>query len=171
MSIFRKILIGLVCIVVAGVSSWLRYGDVEAAKQWLERRPPPSSPEAPSTPREEVLPVHLSYGGIGVTSHEGVMVLHFRRPDTMDETMAKVVVKVFDPDGHMKKDIGIWGVFRHDPTLGASIARFVVGTFPTGTYRVVADIGSRHPLGVRRAAIEFAIRDAEPVWSELARDK
>ena len=170
MTIFRKILLGLICLVVAGVSTWLRYGDVEAAKRWWQSRPPPRV-EAPAAAREEVLPIHLSSGGAGVTAREGVMVLHFRRPDTADETMAKVAVRVFGPDGDMKKEISVWGAFRHDPTLQASIARFVVGTFPPGTYRVVIDLGSRQPLGVRRAAMEFAIREAEPIWSELTRDK
>lgn len=171
MSIFRKILMGLICIVVAGVSSWLRFGDIEAAKRWLASRPAPTVEARAPVAQEEVLPVHLSYGGTGVTSREGVMVLHFRRPDTLDETIARVAVKVFGPDGAVKKDVSVWGAFRHDPSLGASIARFVVGPFPPGTYRVAADIGSRQPLGVRRAAIEFAARDAEPIWSELTRDK
>ena len=170
LSIFRKILLAFVCIVVAGVSTWLRYGNVEAARQWLSSRPPPRvEASVPAASQEEVLPFHAAYAGTNAASRDSVMVLHFRRPDSPDETMAKVAVKVLDADGVVRKEVSVWGAFRHDASLGASIARFTIGTFPPGTYSIAADIGSRQALGVRRAAIEFAAMDAEPVWADLAK--
>lgn len=172
MSIFRKILMVLICILAAGISTWLRYGDVETVRQWLSNRPPSivNSVSAPVS-QEEDLPIHLSYAGSDAAARDSVLVLHFRRPDTRDETMARVAVKVFDGDGALQKEVSVWGVFRHDMSLGASVARFTIGTFPPGTYRIEADLGSRQALGVKRAAIEFASLEDGPNWADLVKTK
>ncbi|RAU20864.1 hypothetical protein CU669_16470 [Paramagnetospirillum kuznetsovii] len=172
MSIIRKLSLILLFIVVAGISTWLRFGDLEAPKRWLANRPAPKA-EAPvaAAPQEEILAFHQSFAGVNAASRDSVMVLHFRRPDSSEETMAKAVVKVIDGQGNVRKEISAWGVFRHDTAVGASIARFAVGTFPPGEYRVSADLGSRQSLGVRRAAIEFSASDAEPVWADLNKVK
>ena len=171
MSLFRKILMAVICIVVAAVSTWLRYGDVASVRQCLANRPPSKAEVAVAAPEEESLPYHLAYGGTGTAAHDSVMVLHFRRPDTPDETLAKAAVRVFAMDGSLRKEISVWGAFRHDASMGASIARFAIGTFPPDSYRIEADIGSHQPLSVRRAAIEFASVDSGPVWAELTRAK
>lgn len=173
MSIFRKILVVLACLLAAGFSAWLRYGNVEATKQWLlNLRLPHFEASAPApASREDDLPVHFSYGGTDATPRDAVMVLHFRRPDTPDETVAQVAVRVFDADGALRKEISVWGAFRHEASLGASVARFAIGSFPPGTYRVAADIGSRQPLGIKRAAIEFSSSEAEPLWGDLVKAK
>lgn len=173
MSIFRKILMGLLVLLVAAISSWLKFGDLEAAKRWWANRPAPSAsaPVASVPPAEEVLPVRQSYSGTIASGRDGVMVLHFRRADGAEDMLAKGDVKVFDGDGALRKDIGAWGGFRKETPAGASMARFAIGSFPPGSYRVVVELGSRQSLGVKRAAIEFATRDAEPVWAELAKGK
>lgn len=172
MPIFRKMLLALLFIVVAGISSWLKFGDMEAAKRWWANRPAPKV-EAPVAviPVEEVLPVHLTYSGTNTASRDSVMVLHFRRADFAEETMAKAVIKVFDADGALRKEVTSWGGFRQETSSGASMARFTIGSFPPGTYRVVADMGSRQQLGIKRAAIELASRDGEPVWADLIKAK
>ncbi len=169
MSIVRKILMALGCLVAAGLSAWLRYGDVDAARRWLSSRPPPVVAASAPAVREEALPEHQSFAGTAVTARDGVMVLHFRRSDTLEETAAKAIVKVFDMDGAIRKEIGVWGVFRHEASLGASVARFTVGGFAAGSYRVAADLESQRPLGVKRAAIEVSSMDGEPSWADLVK--
>ncbi|OAN48700.1 hypothetical protein A6A04_19935 [Paramagnetospirillum marisnigri] len=174
MSIFRKILLALVCLVIAAISTWLKFGNPEDLKRWLAGLSVPrieraAAPAAP--PQEEELPVHVVYGGGGASARETVLVLHFRRADSSDEVLAKAVISVQGADGSPVKEVSAWGAFRSDPRVGASVARFAVGTLPPGTYRVSADIGSRQSLGIRKAAMEFAARDAEPVWVELTKSR
>jgi hypothetical protein len=168
-SIFRKIQLTLLFIVVAGISSWLRFGSMDSLKQWLASRPAPRVESPAATPQEDSLPVHVSYFGTGSSPRESVMVLHFRRQDAMEETMAKASVRVLDANNVVQREVSVWGVFRHDPSLSASIARFTVGNLPPGGYRVEVDVGSRQSLGVKRAAIEFASREADSIWSDLAK--
>ena len=167
MSIFRKIQLILLFLVVAGISSWLRFGNMDSLKQWLASRPAPRVEAPAAMPQEETLPIHVAYSGTGSSPRDSVMVLHFRRPDSMDETMAKVSVRVIDGDGVIQREVSVWGVFRHDSALSASIARFTIGTLPSGAYRVEADLGSQQQLGIRRAAIEFAARDSDSIWADL----
>lgn len=173
MSILRKILIVFGCLLAAGLSAWLRYGDMAAARQWLANRSLPSIEASAPAPAavDDGLSVHVAYGGTAASPRDAVLVLHFRRPDSPEETVAKVEAKVFDGEGRVVKEIGVWGVFRHDSATNASVARFVVGPVPPGPVRVAADLGSRQPIGVKRAAIELAIRDGDPVWADLVRAK
>ena len=169
MSIVRKILLVLLFIVVAGISSWLRFGNMDSLKQWLASRPAPRIEAPAAPPQEDTLPIHVSYAGTGASARESLMVLHFRRPDSTEETMAKASVRVVGGDGAVQREVSVWGVFRHDTSLSASIARFTVGNLPSGAYKVEVDLGSRQQLGVRRAAIEFASRDSDSIWSDLTK--
>ena len=169
MSAFRKMLLAALFVVVAGISSWLRFGDPQALMQWWRNRPPPAPIAAPAAPQDESLPVHVGYSGGGAASGDALMVLHFRRADGAEEAMASVAAKVYGPDGILRKEVSAWAAFRRETPAGASLARVAVGSFPPGSYRVVVDVGSKQPLGIRRAALELAVGGAEPVWAELGK--
>ncbi len=172
MGTIRKVMLAVLFVVVAGLSSWLKFGDPEALMQWWRNRPAPSPVAAPiAAPQEERLPVQVSYSGSGSTAADAMMVLHFRRADGADEAMASVAAKVYGPDGVLRKEVSSWAAFRRETPAGVSLARVVIGSFPPGSYRVVADIGSKQPLGIRRAAMELAVSGAEPVWAELGKAK
>jgi hypothetical protein len=169
-SVFRKIMLALLFVTVAGVSSWLRFGDPEALMRWWRNRPAPvAAPVA--APQDETLPIHVGYSGRGTSAADTVMVLHFRRADGADEAMANVVAKVYGPDEVIRKEVSTWAAFRRETPAGASMARIAIGSFPPGSYRVVVDVGSKQTLGIKRAAAEFASSAADPVWVELIKAK
>lgn len=169
MSIFQKILTVFACLLAAAFSAWLKFGDVGAVRQWWANRPAPRVETAAPVPQEDVPPVQGSYAANIASARGGRLVLHFRRPDTAEETMANATVRVFGADGALVKDVNLWSPFRREPSLGASIVRFTIGAFPAGTYRITADVGAGQPLGIRRAAAEFAATDADSVWADLGK--
>ena len=172
MSVFRKILLAILFVVVALISSWLRFGDLDAARRWWANHSGPSAPASVAhPPSEEVLAFHQTFLGTLASGRDGVMVLHFRRADGAEDLMAQGVVEIVDGDGVVRKSLSAWSGFRKETPAGASMSRITVGLLPPGTYRVTVDLGSRSSLGVKRAAIELSSSDADPVWADLVKAK